>query len=213
MGSNELIWVEPNSERWLSLENLPNEEWKDIKDFEGLYQISNYGRVKRLGYFREFIGENQFGKFKTKYSVNERILKVKCDRYLRVQLYKSSSCSKYYSTHQLVGTHFIPNPKNKPVIDHINNNPYDNRMNNLQWATYKENTDYAWQRGRERKFGINHKNSKKIGQYSLDGTLLNTYYGSGEASRATGIRDTTIRQACRAGYGCKTRGGYIWKYI
>lgn len=51
MSSNELIWVEPNSEKWLSLEDLPNEEWKDIKDFEGLYHISNYGRVKRLKKF------------------------------------------------------------------------------------------------------------------------------------------------------------------
>ncbi len=213
MSSNELIWVEPNSERWLSLEDLPNEEWKDIKDFEGLYQVSNYGRVKHLGYWREYIGRNQFGEFESKYFIKEHMLKLKCDRYLRVQLCKSSDYKKYYSIHQLVGMCFIPNPKKKPVVDHENNNTYDNRVNNLQWATHKENTDYSWERGRERKFGIKNNNSKKICQYDLDGNLLNTYYGSGEASRATGISDVTIRQACRGGYGCKTRGGYIWKYI
>lgn len=205
--------IEPNSERWLDIEDLPNEEWKDIKDFEGLYQISNYGRVKRLGYWRNYIGRNQFTSFESRYFVDEHILKVKYDRYLRVQLYKTSKESRLYSIHQLVGETFIPNPDNKPIIDHKNNNTYDNTVSNLQWVTYKENTDYSWERGRERKTGANHKNSKKIGQYDLDGKLLNIYYGSGEASRATGICDVTIRKACKGGYGCKTRGGFIWKYI
>ena len=209
----ELIEIEPNSDKWLDLTNLPNEIWKDIKDFEGLYQISNYGRVKRLGHWREYIGKNQFTTFETKYYVKEHILKVKKDRYLRVQLYIDNKHYEYYSVHQLVGEYFIPNPDNKPIVDHKNNNTYDNRVCNLQWATYSENADYAWERGRERKCGKNHKNSKLIGQYDLDGNLLNTYYGSGEASRATGISDGTIRKACRGGYGCKSRGGFIWKYI
>lgn len=208
-----LVDVKPNSERWLDLQNLPNEEWKDIKDFEGLYQISNYGRVKRLGYWRNYIGKNQFTSFESRYFIKEHVLKVKCDRYLRVELYKTSKESRLYNVHQLVGKMFIPNPDNKPIIDHKNNNTYDNTVCNLQWVTYKENVDYSWERGRERKTGANHKNSKKIGQYSVDGELLNTYYGSGEASRATGISDATIREACKGGYGCKTRGGFVWKYI
>jgi hypothetical protein len=213
MSSNELIWVEPNSERWLSLEDLPNEEWKDIKDFEGLYQISNYGRVKRLGYWRNHIARNQCSTFRSTYYVKEHILKIKKDNYSRVQLYASADNNKLVSIHKLVALHFIPNLENKPIVDHKNNNTYDNRVDNLQWVTHKENADYSWQRGRERNFGARHKNSKKIGQYSIDGTLLNTYYGSGEASRATGISDVIIRQACRGGRGCKTRKGYIWKYI
>lgn len=209
----ELIEIEPNSDRWLDLTNLPNEIWKDIKEFEGLYQISNYGRVKRLGYWRVHENHNQYITFTSRYYINEHILKTKSERYLRVELYKSSISSSLYLIHQLVAQAFIPNHDNKPVVDHKNNNTYDNRVCNLQWATYSENADYAWERGREKKCGKNHKNSKLIGQYDLDGNLLNTYYGSGEASRATGISDVTIRQACRGGYGCKSRGGFIWKYI
>lgn len=205
--------ITPNSDRWLDLKDLPNEEWRDIKGFEGLYQISNYGRIKRLSYWREYIGKNQYTTFTSKYFIEEHILRVKIDRYCRVQLYKNKDDSKFYLIHQLVAQEFIPNIDNKPVVDHKNNDTYDNRINNLQWATHKENADYAWERGREKKFGINHKNSKKIGQFNLDGDLLNVFYGSGEASRHTGISDVTIRQACRGGYGCKTRGGYIWKYI
>ncbi len=209
----DLIEIEPNSKRWLDLTDLPNEIWKDIKDFEGLYRISNYGRVKHLGYWREHIGRNQFTTFKTKYYVKEHILKVKKDRYLRVQLYKDKRNYKYYGVHQLVGKHFIDNPDNKPIIDHKNKNTYDNRVNNLQWVTYSENAKYGYDRGRELQTGIKNHSSKLIGQYDLSGNLLNTYYGSGEASRATGIPDVTIRQACRGGYGCKSRGGFIWKYI
>ena len=210
---NNYEQVEVNSDRWLNLEDLLNEIWKDIEGFEGLYQISNYGRVKRLGYWREYNSSNQYITFTSKYYVKEHILKTKTDRYLRVQLYDSSISGCLCLVHRLVAQAFISNPENKPIIDHKNNNTYDNRVCNLQWATYGENADYAWERGRERKCGKNHKNSKLIGQYDLDGNLLNTYYGSGEASRLTGISDVTIRQACHGGYGCKTRGGFIWKYL
>lgn len=209
----DLIKIKPNSKRWLSLEDLPNEEWKDIKDFENLYQVSNYGRVKRLGYWRDYLGNNQFTTFKCKYYIQEHILRVKIDRYSQIQLYKSPKESKYCLVHQLVAEAFIPNPENKPVVDHKNNNTHDNKVDNLQWATHKENADYSWERGRKKQYGVEHHASKLIGQYDLNGNLLNTYYGSGEASRATGIRDAMIREACRGGYGCKTRGGFIWKYI
>lgn len=203
----------PNSERWLDLKDLPNEEWRDIKDFEGLYQVSNYGRVKRLGYWREYETCNQHIKFTSRYYIKEHILKIKCDRYLRVELYKSSISSQLFLIHQLVAQAFIPNPENKPIVDHKNNDTYDNRVCNLQWVTYSENAKYSWERGRKKQCGIKHHASKIIGQYDLNGNLLNTYYGSGEASRKTGIHSATIRQACRGGYGCKTRGGFIWKYI
>ena len=207
------INIKPNSERWLNLEDLPEEKWKDIKYFEGLYKISDYGRVKSLTRIREFIGSNQFTTFKSKYFVDECILKIKIDRYARVQLYKNSTEYKFYNVHQLVAQAFIPNPENKPIVDHKDNNPLNNRIDNLQWATYSENAKYGYNRGRKKQCGIEHHASKLIGQYDLDGNLIKTYHGSGEASKNTGLHSATIRQACRGGYGCKTRGGFIWKYI
>lgn len=206
-------YVEPNSDRWLNIKDLPDEEWKDIKDFEGLYQVSNYGRVKSLGRIKNCKSSNQFTAFDSMIVVKKRIMKLKKDRYLRVQLYDKNGDSKYYSVHKLVGDAFIKNDDKKPIIDHKNNNTYDNRVNNLQWTTYSENARYSYDRGRIKKIGKEHQSSKLIGQFDLNGNLLATYYGSGEASRSTGIPDVTIRQACRGGYGVKTRKGYIWKYL
>lgn len=206
-------YIEPNSERWLNLDDLPEEEWRDIKDFEGLYQISNYGRVKSLRRIKTCKSYNQFTTFDTKVVTKERIMKLKKDRYLRVQLYDKNGFRKYYSVHKLVGESFIKNDNKKPIIDHKNNNTYDNRVSNLQWVTYSENAKYSYDRGRIKKIGKDHQSSKLIGQFDLNGNLLATYYGSGDASRQTGISDVTIRQACRGGYGVKSRKGYIWKYI
>lgn len=72
-------YIEPNSERWLNTDDLPGEEWKDIKDFEGLYQISNYGRVKSLSRIKTCKSYNQFTTFDTKVVTKERIMKLKED--------------------------------------------------------------------------------------------------------------------------------------
>ena len=206
-------YVEPNSDRWLNMKDLPDEEWKDIQGFEGLYQISNYGRVKSLERIKNCKSSNQFTTFDSIIIVKERVMKLKKDRYLRVQLYDKNGYSRYYSVHRLVGDAFIKNNDKKPIVDHKNNNTYDNRANNLQWVTYSDNAKYSYDRGRIKKIGKEHQSSKLIGQFDLDGNLLATYYGSGEASRTTGIDSGSIRKCCRCCYGCKTAGGFIWKYL
>lgn len=101
-----------------------NEEWKDIKGYEGLYQVSNKGRVKSL---------------KNKGVDRECILKVVTNRgYLQVRLCKNSNV-KTLKIHRLVAEAFIPNPDNKPCIDHINTERTDNSVENLRWCTQKEN--------------------------------------------------------------------------
>lgn len=205
--------VEPNSDRWLNMKDLADEEWKDVKGFEGLYQVSNYGRVKSLGRIKNCKSSNQFTTFDSMIVVKKRIMKLKKDRYLRVQLYDKNGYSKYYSVHKLVGYAFIKNNDKKPIIDHKNNNTYDNRVINLQWTTYSENARYSYDRGRIKKIGKEHQSSKLIGQFDLNGSLLETYHGSGEAFRATGINSGSIRKCCRDTYGCKTAGGFVWKYL
>ena len=104
---------------------MKEEVWKPIKDYEGLYEISNLGRVKSLNYKRT-------GK--------EKILKntVCNDGYLKVGLTKNGK-DKVFRIHRLVAEAFIPNPENKPFIDHINTIRDDNRIENLRWCTQKEN--------------------------------------------------------------------------
>lgn len=101
------------------------EEWRDIKGYEGIYQVSNEGRVKSLG------GE--------RYKII-RILKGYVGRngYRVVNLWKDG-VPKLLTVHRLVAQTFIPNPDNKPCIDHINTIRTDNRVENLRWVTYIEN--------------------------------------------------------------------------
>lgn len=99
------------------------EIWKDIEGYEGLYKISSLGRVsttKRKG-------------------TNQHVISQHDDRhgYLQVQLFKHG-VGKRFKIHRLIAQAFIPNPENKPTVDHINRNRRDNSIGNLRWATYSE---------------------------------------------------------------------------
>ena len=105
------------------------EIWKDIKGYKGKYQVSNLGRVKSLNY-------RNTGKEKIlspgKYS----------GEYLQVMLYKDGKLKKH-SIHRLVALAFIPNSNNYPIINHKDENPSNNRVDNLEWCTYKYNSNYG----------------------------------------------------------------------
>ena len=115
---------------------MKKEIWEDIKDFEGLYQVSNYGNIKSLP------KNHRYG------SKSEKILKPKSDKqgYLVVDLSKFGKV-KRYRIHRLVAQEFIPNPDNKPTVNHINGIKNDNNLNNLQWATYSEQNIHLWNNG------------------------------------------------------------------
>ena len=109
------------------------EIWKDVQGYEGLYQVSNLGRVKSLGRFIDRLVTGNYWQ-------EERILKPNKTKYgyLMVELRKNYK-PKYFKVHRLVALAFIPNPENKPQIDHINAIKTYNSVNNLRWASHKEN--------------------------------------------------------------------------
>ena len=106
---------------------MEEEIWKPIKDFEGYYEVSNIGRVRSLNYKRT-------GKGKILKNIEDY------KGYLEVVLTKNGK-RKQFKVHRLVAEAFIPNPENKPCIDHINTIKSDNRVENLRWVTYKENSN------------------------------------------------------------------------
>ena len=116
---------------------MNKEEWKSIKGYEGLYEISNFGRVKSL------VGWNGH-----KYVKREKILapykQQTNPNYSRsVVKLKKNGKGKEFKVHRLVAKAFIPNPKNYKVINHKDGNPLNNKVNNLEWCTQKMNIKHA----------------------------------------------------------------------
>lgn len=194
---------------------MQSEIWKPVPGYEGKYEVSNLGRIKSLS-------RKTIGKGGGEYPVKERIMKPYiCGRnigYLCVEL-----CAKTYCVHRIVALAFIPNPDNKPEIDHINCNHFDNRIENLRWVTRLENAnnpltlthrrenakrgEYAYRYG---KVGKENGKSKAVQQFDLKGKFVAEFESTRLAGKFTGICYRSISGVANGEH--KTAGGYIWKY-
>lgn len=185
------------------------EEWKDIEGFEGLYQVSNLGRIKSLD---RYVNDN--GGIRLKKGKIMKPKQYKCG-YIDIQL--SNGRVKHFLIHRLVAEAFIPNPDNLPQVNHKNECKWDNAVWNLEWCTRKYNQNYG---KRNVKASIsmtnNPKKSKPVLQYTLDGQFVDEYPSVAEANRQTGVYSSNIHCCCKGrdygGYIIKQAGGYIWKY-
>ena len=179
------------------------EVWKDIAGYEGLYQVSNFGRVKSLDREKSN-GTGVYilkGKIKT---ANER------RGYLGTQLYKNHKLKNVY-VHRLVAEAFIPNTDGQETINHINGNKLDNRVENLEWVSNAENVKHAFQTGLNGTEHMrNHKGSIPVAQYDKNMVLIGTYPSMMEAERQTHITNRSIALCCKG--ELHHAGGYIWKY-
>lgn len=173
------------------------EVWKDVKGYEGLYQISNFGNVK------SFIG---YDHSKKKYVKREKILTPSIGEYKKVQLFKNKKRSTYY-IHRLVAQSFVPNPNNYRIVNHKDENKYNNYADNLEWCTHQENMNYGTKQN---------KHSNKISkyyvmQYDLDGNLIKKWNNLREISLNTNYKRASISYCCRKKR--KTAYGYKWEYL
>ena len=114
-----------------------SEVWKDIKGYEGIYQVSNLGRVRSLD--REITYPNgKIGLYKGK------IIKLKMSKYGYIVFHFSvGNKKKALSVHRLVAEAFIPNPENKKCVNHLDCNRANNKVSNLEWCTHQENVQYS----------------------------------------------------------------------
>ena len=179
---------------------MNKEIWRDVKGYEGLYQVSSDGRVKSLE------RKDRFGR-----TVKERILKPGINRYgyLMVFLYAGGK-RKMLKVHRLVCKAFHENPENKPEVNHINENKTDNRACNLEWSTRKENINHGTRNERAAK-GIAKALSKPVGQYTRDGELIKIWPSTIEVQRQAGFSYGNISQVAKGNR--KTAYGFVWKYV
>lgn len=193
------------------------EIWKQIQGFEGLYEISNKGRVKSLP--RKIKTWNGFR------TTEYRILNPYTTKlgYKRVFPHKETG-KKRFAVHRLVAIAFIPNPMNKPYIDHIDGNPSNNNINNLRWVTAKENQNNpicisrqsikAKARGMPvaTRLKAHQAIRKKVRMCDKQtGDTINVFNSVIQAARVTGICATGISAVCQGHR--KSAGGYKWKLI
>jgi hypothetical protein len=145
--------------RNLSIEDMLSEKWVDTEGYEGIYKVSNYGRVKSLS--RTLFNGKAF--FNTK----EKILSPK----LGNNGYYSFSLSKekkkvFYLAHRLIAKAFIPNPENKPTVNHKDSDRANNSISNLEWNTYRENNCHKIKTTKNKYIGVSfHKRNLKWTSY------------------------------------------------
>ncbi len=182
------------------------EEWKPIVGYEGLYEISSYGRVKS-------VKNNVF---------QNRIRAVHICQpagYFIISLGLNGK-AKRFPIHRLVAFAFIPNPLGKRTVNHINGVKTDNRISNLEWATDSEQQIHSIRIGIKKKpFGkpvhfngatINNNRSRPVEQLDKSGKSIAVYKSAYEAYRLVGIHQTLISRCCRG--IIKETHGYIFKF-
>lgn len=174
--------------------------WRPILVKENIiiYSVSNKGQVKR----HACTVLQKDGKYLT---VKERILKSFDDDrgYQQVDINRRT-----ISVHRLVAESFIPNPSDKPTVNHKDGNKHNNDVSNLEWATHMENVHHAIDTGLRPRGG----QTKKIAQYSLDGEYIQTFDSVLEAGKSVGSSKPSSIARCARGYRNKAYG-YKWSYV
>ena len=196
------------------------EIWKDIEGYKGMYMVSSLGRVKTL-----------IGRYK-----NVTILKesIKNNGYCSITLYKNKKPHHYW-VHRLVAQAFIPNPNNYPVVNHKDENPKNNCVENLEWCTQEYNINYGngnikrslSHKGKRftkthienmskarigKRVGSKNYKSIPVAQYNKNGEFITVYESARIAEQALHLPNNSGRHILDCARGkLKTAYGFIWK--
>jgi hypothetical protein len=185
-----------------------DEIWKSIQGYEGFYEVSTFGRVKKLA--QKNTNHAVLGRCKR--LEKDLVLKLSNNTnvYVRVGLYKNSK-TKSYLVHRLVAQAFLPNTESKRCVNHINGVKTDNIVENLEWCTYSENTQHAKKMGLlAPPSGWDNTRSIPISQFTLDGLFVKDWGSGRQIFRETRFSATRIALCIRKKKG--TAYGFLWKY-
>ena len=158
------------------------EIWKDIKGYEGLYQVSNLGRVKS----------------------SKKILSPSKTEYLKVSLSKNGAQNTHY-IHRLVAQAFIDNKSNLPFVNHIDENKHNNNVNNLEWCDNKYNLNYGNAQKKKAKSQLRYN----VIQKDNKGNIVKVWESASQVATMLNYKKETIRKSCRKGL---KNYGYFWEY-
>lgn len=192
-----------------SLEDLPGEQWKDIPNYEGIYQASNLGRIKSLERMVKYKnGAHKPQKENISYQRRSR------NTYLLVGLYKEGS-EKKALVHRLIAMAFLPNNEAKAAVNHKDGNKANNSVENLEWVTNSENMKHSyavlgckapWTGKKGKLFW----KSKAVNKLSIEGEVLETFDSCTLAGESLGVGATWISACCLG--KAKTAYGFKWEY-
>lgn len=183
------------------------EIWRDVPGWEGVYQISNMGRMKS---------------FKVDPSGKVMSLRNKTGDYIRVVLQKHGRKPKTVLVHRLVAKVFIPNPLNLPVVNHKDCDKQNNSVSNLEWCTNSYNVRHSMYMHPMQNVSMVYYNKferpKSIAQIDKSGNIIAVYGSAKTAQVSTGVCSRNILQVAnrtpfnRKGQIRKTAGGYVWRF-
>lgn len=180
---------------------METEVWKDISGYEGRYQASNLGRIKSLNFRRSGV---------------EKVMVGGYDEwgYKMIILYNGSGKGGriHRGAHRIIAQTFIPNPENKPQVNHINGIKTDNRVENLEWATASENVKHNYSALNQiAPRGKNHTSSKTIYQYTLTGDFVGEFSSYRYVTEKFGFAPSPISGVCNGRFN--SAFGYVWSHV
>ena len=180
------------------------EIWKAVEGYEGIYEVSNLGRVRSLDQLVPYTsrwGTVAYRPTKGKVLTQRRIH----GGYMGV-LFKVQGHTEMKLVHRLVAAAFVPNPQNLETVNHKDEDKQNNRADNLEWMTRGDNVRYGT--------GIQRKRTptRSVVQMSADGQTIRTWPSAKDAGQTLGLDPSHITACCRGKRGAKTIGGYRWKY-